>query len=102
MDVGYPATQLGGQLYGGEFDGVAVAGRPDVDFPDRGNGAAKPALAHAFVRGVALFGLSAVSPARGLEARRLALALSCGNRAIARSMKARTLGLKYRLLGYTA
>jgi len=31
VDVGYLATQLDGQLYGGEFDGVAVAGRPSAE-----------------------------------------------------------------------
>jgi hypothetical protein len=30
VEVGYLATQLGGQLYVSEFDGVAVAGRPGI------------------------------------------------------------------------
>jgi hypothetical protein len=29
-DVGHPSTQLGSQLFGADFDDVAVAGRPGV------------------------------------------------------------------------
>jgi hypothetical protein len=31
VDVGYPVAQLGGQLSGGEFGGVAVSTRPTAD-----------------------------------------------------------------------